>query len=112
MEEVNIDLPPEEEDGETEELQQNITNSGRRNPSPISERRNEVDEEEEEEEEVFVDQHQGTTGEEDLVSIGDEEEVEDGHGAHRDVQGVVHLAHRPTQGPPPKELHGGARKHH
>ena len=42
----------------------------------------------------------------------DEEEVEDGHGAHRDVQGVVHLAHRPTQGPPPQELHGGAREHH
>ena len=91
-EEVNIDLPPEEEDGETEELQQNITNSGRRNPSPISERRNEVDEEEEEEE-VFVDQHQGTTGEEDLVSVGDEEEVKDGHEDGREVEEELEDGH-------------------
>ena len=42
----------------------------------------------------------------------DQEQVEDGHGAHRDVQGVVNLAHCPTQRPPTKELHRSAGQHH
>ena len=84
-EEVTIVLPLEEEGEETEELQQNITNSGRKNPSPISERRNEVDLEEVEEEESFVEPHQGIgPGEkEDLVEAGDVEQVKAGQGEGR-----------------------------
>ena len=44
-EEVNIDLPQDDEDGGYEDFQPNMTNSGRKNPSPIIERRNEVEEE-------------------------------------------------------------------
>ena len=96
-EEVNIDLPDEEE--ETEELQQNITNSGRKNPSPISERRDEVDEdvdEDEDEDEVFVKQQQGTSGgmEEDLVSVDDVEdvsEVEEGEMVEEGIEDVAEV---------------------
>ena len=42
----------------------------------------------------------------------DQEQVEDGHSAHRDVQGVVNLAHCPAQRPPTKELHRSAGQHH
>merc|ERR1712130_942007 len=40
-EEMNIELPDEDNDGNENEL--DLTNSGRKNPSPVTERRQEID---------------------------------------------------------------------
>lgn len=43
--------------------------------------------------------------------MADDDQVQDGHGAHGDVQAGVHLAQGEAQGPPVHQVHDGGGKH-
>ena len=44
--------------------------------------------------------------------MADDHQVQDGHGAHGDVEAGVHLTQGEAQGPPVHQVHDGGGKHH
>ena len=72
-EEVNIELP--QEDHNDESFQPNISNSGRKNPSPIIERRSEVEAEENDEEVLGEEENDEEYSENDYEEVVEKEEM-------------------------------------